>query len=69
MPNSLELNVSPALRIRTNADHWLLEVENLGNEKSPHRCNLHWREQPAWACGIPVLTLVGCVLHTPIIIR
>ena len=44
-----------------NTGHWLLEEENLGNEKSPHRCSLHWREQPAWA-------VIECVLHTPIII-
>ena len=28
---------SAALRIRMNAGHWLLEVENIRNEKSPHR--------------------------------
>ena len=37
-------------------------VENLGNEKSPHRCSLHWRELLARA-------VIECVLHTPIIIR
>lgn len=36
--------------------------KNLRNEKSPHRCNRHWREQPAWA-------MIECVLHTSIIIR
>ena len=52
---------SAALRIRMNTGHWLLEVENIRTEKSPHRC-LHRKEKPAWA-------VIECVLHTPIIIR
>ena len=40
---------STALWIRIIAGHRVPRCRKSRKRKSPHKCHLHWREQPAWA--------------------
>lgn len=54
------LNQRPS--VYNDSTRSIAEQASAETKKGPHRCSLHWREQPAWA-------VIECVLDASIIIR